>query len=362
MLLKRLMTNILKKLASVKITGFCILWLFVLTFWGTVAQVSQGLYAAQERYFFSFFFKVWGVIPFPGAQGVLWVMFINLCASSIVHFSKLRTWRSAGLKLTHIGILIYFVAAFATFHLTQESNLHLMEGESTNVGTSYAEWEMASWKEDAQGKQISAHDLNKLRSGDLFMLDGKKIAIVQFYLNCEAFRTNEGKQSIINSSGIDMLSAMPVNKEREKNIAGGIFMINDQKVLLYGAESNATRIGDRYYTVRLKRFPLPFTLKLKKFKAKFHPGTNVASSYESLVEMIKPNAVREVRIYMNNPLREKDYTFYQASYSTDEKGRQYSTLAVVKNAGQMLPYIACFVVFFGLALHFILAALDRKRS
>ena len=103
----------------------------------------------------------------------------------------------------------------------------------------------------------------------------------------------------------------------------------------------------------------------------------MAKSYESLVEVVQPGAAsgtmanmiradnrgyrRDVRIYMNNPLRYKDYTFYQASYDVDAAGRQYSTLAVVKNFGQLLPYVACFVVFFGLAFHFIFAALRRKQ-
>ena len=71
---------------------------------------------------------------------------------------------------------------------------------------------------------------------------------------------------------------------------------------------------------------------------------------------------RQVRIYMNNPLRYKDYTVYQASYDTDDMGRQHSTLAVVKNFARVLPYIACFVVFLGLALHFLMQALRSKAS
>lgn len=355
------MNKIIKKIASVKITTACVLWLFILTFWGTVGQVSQGLYAAQERYFFSFFFKIWGFLPIPGAQAVLWVMFVNLVASTIVHFSKLRAWRTVGLKLTHIGIFIYFVAAFVTFHLTQESNVHLMEGEATNVGASYHEWELSFWKENAKEKQITAYDVNHVKAGDLFTMDDASIAVESFYLNCEAYAANDGTTSALNASGIDLLKPVAINIEREQNIAGGIFKINGQRVLLYGNESKPTKVGDRYFQLRHKRYPLPFLLKLKDFKVEFHPGTQTASTYESLVEVIKSGASREVRIFMNNPLREKDYTFYQASYNIDKQGREYSTLAVVKNAGQLLPYLACLVVFIGLALHFILAALDRKK-
>ncbi|MBI4309053.1 MAG: cytochrome c biogenesis protein ResB, partial [Candidatus Omnitrophica bacterium] len=126
-------------------------------------------------------------------------------------------------------------------------------------------------------------------------------------------------------------------------------------------ESLPVKTGDHYSSLRHKRYPLPFTLRLKEFKVEFHPGTDVAKSYESAVEIIKPDAKRDARIYMNNPLRDKDYTFYQASYDIDAMGRKYSTLAVVRNAGRILPYIACFTVFLGLTVHFLMAAFRRKR-
>lgn len=356
------MNALIKKIASVKITTFCVFWLFVLTFWGTVAQVSNGLYAAQERYFFSFFFLVGGFLPIPGAQGILWVMFVNLTASVITHFSKMRSWRSAGLKLSHLGVFLYFVAAFATFHLTQETHVRLMEGESTNVGTSYHQWEISFWSEQGTTKKVTAYDIDGVKPGQVIQMDDVRVIVGQFYPNAQAFTSERGNQEILNASGINVLKSVDIDKDREKNTAGGIFNIDGRNVILFGGESTPTKIGDRYFMLRHRRYPLPFLLKLKKFKAEFHPGTQVASSFESFVEVIKNNTARDVRIFMNNPLREKDFTFYQASYDADAMGRQYSTLAVVKNAGQVLPYIACFAVFFGLALHFILAALDRKRT
>jgi hypothetical protein len=355
------MKKLLKLVASVKITVICIFLLFVLTFWGTVAQVEHGLYAAQERYFYSLFFKVFGIIPFPGAQLVLWVMFFNLVASAITHFSKLRDWRSAGLKFSHLGVLIYFVAAFITFHVTTESNVHLLEGEGTNVSASYHEWELAYWQETGNKRHITAYDVTKINAGDKIQLDGVQVTVEQFYLNCAAFKVSNRPDRLLNASGIGLLEPKEMLKEREKNVAGGVFKIGNDKVLLYGLESRPTRVGRYYFSLRHKRYPLPFTMKLKEFKVEFHPGTQIAKSYESIVEVIKPDAKRDVRIYMNTPLRDKDYTFYQASYDIDAAGRKYSTLAVVRNSGQILPYIACFVVFLGLTFHFIVAALRRKK-
>jgi len=234
----------------VRITVACLFLLFILTFWGTIAQVQHGLYAAQGRYFSSFFFMAAGFIPFPGAQLVLWVLFVNLISSLIVTFKKYTQWTNVGLLLIHLGLILYFVAAFMIFHFAQESSIRLAEGESTDIS------------------------------------------------------------------------------------------VTDRPVF--------------------KQFPLPFTLRLDHFKAEFHPGTDVARSFESLVTITTGSLQRQVRIYMNNPLRYKDYTIYQASYDTDSTGRQHSTLAVVKNFARVLPYLACFVVFLGLALHFLIQALMAK--
>ena len=45
-----------------------------------------------------------------------------------------------------------------------------------------------------------------------------------------------------------------------------------------------------------------------------HPGTNVAKSFSSEVNLIESEIPRRVMIQMNEPLRHLDYTFFQASW------------------------------------------------
>jgi len=52
---------------------------------------------------------------------------------------------------------------------------------------------------------------------------------------------------------------------------------------------------------------------------------------------------------MNNPLRHAGETFYQASFSPDERG---TVLQVVRNPGWLLPYISCTMVTIGMLVHF----------
>lgn len=351
----------LKILRSPRITVVCLFLLFVLTFWGTIAQVQQGLYVAQERFFNSFFFLAAGFIPFPGAQLVLWVLFINLMAMMITTIRKLLRPENTGLLIIHVGLIIYFFAAFMVFHVYQESNVNLTEGEGTNISASYMEWELAYWTTPGKEREVTAIDTTDFKVGYQvpFSTRDFTVSVDQFYQNSDA--NEEGQITLIPKS---------IEKEREKNIQSGVFDIKaDGKLYpltLFGAEGKATAVnlkGKTYYFIlRHKRFELPFIIKLKSFKAQFHPGTQIAKSFESLVTITNGSLERQVRIYMNNPLRYKDYTVYQASYETDSMGRQYSTLAVVKNFARILPYIACLLVFFGLALHFLIRAFAAKRE
>lgn len=360
----------LKLLSSVRITVVCLFLLFVLTFWGTVAQVQQGLYVAQERFFNSFFFLAGGFFPFPGAQTVLWVLFVNLICMIIVRFNTYRKWSYAGVMVVHLGLILYFVAAFMVFQVSKESAIRLTDGESTNVSTSYFKWELAYWTGDGQERQVAAVDADHFKPGFEvpFYNSDFSLTVKQYYPNSEAFDSPQKSPKIINGSGISLLTPKSLLKEKEQNIAGGVFDLRfkdkSYTLILFGAEGVPTRVmigGKAYYfSLRHKRYPLPFNIKLDHFKVEFHPGTDMAKSYESLVTISTGSLQRQVRIYMNNPLRYKDYTLYQASYDVDSAGRQYTTLAVVKNFARLLPYIACFVVFFGLILHFLTQAFSSK--
>jgi len=270
---------------------------------------------------------------------------------------------------------MFFVAAFVTFHGVQESNITLMEGEGTNVSSAYHNWELSMWVEDGKKRDVVAFDSDHLLKGQElhFKKFGFKIFITDYYRNCEAYEDRDQQKAgtLLNISGIQSLKPNPLAKAPEENIPGLIFKLvganqGDLDILLFGRESKPVPIvkGDQIYylKLRLKRFPIPFDLKLKEFKMERHPNTEIARSYESLVEVISAGVSREVLISMNEPLRHKSYTMYQASYSIDSMGREYSTLAVVKNQGRWLPYIATFLTFIGLAVHFLMMAFQTKRS
>jgi hypothetical protein len=294
---------VIKFCSSLKITLTCLILLFILTLWGTIDQVSHGLYLAQQKFFYSFFFTFAGFIPFPGAQLVLWVFFINLVCAALARLVYKRD--QAGIIVTHFGLLLFFVAAFVTYHGTEESHITLREGEGTNVSQSYHDWELAAWTEKDNAQDVAAYDSNGLRPNDrlAFPEYGLTAAVGHYYPNAEAYGTGNPSADVLSASGIQTIKEAPLDKEPEKNIPGGLLTVRgagplEVSVLLYGGEEEAAKItsgGKTYFTqLRRKRSPLPFILKLKEFTAEWYPNTEIARSYKSLVE-ITPAGGRQGR-------------------------------------------------------------------
>ena len=346
---------LIKAFSSLKITVTCLGLLFILTFWGTVDQVENGLYHAQEQFFHSFFFLAFGFVPFPGAQLVLWILFINLVCVASTRF--VYRWSHLGILIIHFGLLTYFVSAFVTLHVVEESQLTLKEGEASNVSSAYHDWELSVWKQAGDKKQVIAYDAKNFKPGMVLNFNeyGFEVVVKDYYPNIqlEPFR-----------------EAVP-NRDPEKNTPAVAFLvkIKGQKelpLLLIGREEypEEVEIGKENYSfaLRHKRSPLPLTVKLIDFMKEVHPGTDVARSYKSKVEIESNGLNRETVIFMNNPLRYKNYTFYQASYSVDAQGRESSTLAVVKNSGRVLPYIASLTTFAGLVIHFLTMAFGARNK
>jgi len=364
---------IFKFFSSLKLTVTCLGLLFILTWCGTIFQIDQGLYLAQKQIFHSFWFLMFGFLPFPGAQLVLWIFFLNLVCVTLTRFIHYR-FKKIGILIIHFGILTYFVGAFVTLTITKETFLQLLEGEGANVSTFYNEWELSIWQSTQSSKNVTAIDAYTFHPKTAYRIDENfSIEVKSYYSNSKAFTITQSPEHFdyVNASGIQSLVKVANIKEPEKNMPSGQFIIHpnggqDIPVLLYGGEAKPTTLSianNSYnFQLRRKRHVLPFVVTLKNFTREMHPGTEIPRTFKSLITVTSDAGTREVLISMNKPFRYKDYTFYQASYSIDTLGREYSTLAVVKNAGRLLPYISCFVTLAGLLVHFLGRILSLRKN
>ena len=65
------------KISNPKFFVIIIIWLMVLIFVGTIEQKYIGLYASQNKYFFSIILWLW-YFPLPGGMLTMFVLAINL--------------------------------------------------------------------------------------------------------------------------------------------------------------------------------------------------------------------------------------------------------------------------------------------
>lgn len=99
-----------------------------------------------------------------------------------------------------------------------------------------------------------------------------------------------------------------------------------------------------------KRYELDFPVQLQNFEMVKYEGTDRAREYKSVVNV--PEIKNHV-ISMNEPLKYKGLTFYQASFQQDEMGRPVSSvLSVNYDPGRVLKYMGSLIVSLGIILLF----------
>src|SRR5688572_8351247 len=124
----------IKVLTSLRVTIWTLAISVLLVFLGSVAQVNEGLWNAQARWFKSWFvFKhagdPWWVPPFfPGGHLLGTVLLINLLSAHAKRF--VWTFQKVGIQITRLGIIMLLVGQFLTDELAVESMLSFREGET----------------------------------------------------------------------------------------------------------------------------------------------------------------------------------------------------------------------------------------
>lgn len=332
----------LQGLASLKITVACLMLLAVLTFWGTIDQVENGLYLAQEKFFNSYFVYI-GFLPIPSARLTVWLLFFNLLASLLVRFDF--SFKKLGLIISHLGMLTLLISGFLTLNFSHESFLTLLEGESGNRASDYMKWELVL---KSKQKELIIPEA-KLKQGFIIETAGHSLEVKNFYINAQIFETPfAGK----------ILKELELSKDYENN-SRAIRLVDkaSQEIIeMDGFDHYYKELSgqDRLILVlRKKEYKLPFAIELIDVERELHTGTEKAKEYSSKVLLKEKGLKRELKISMNKPLRSGLYTVYQSSYGISEDGQEISSFAVVKNLNYTLPYIGSLLASLGLFIHFI---------
>ena len=135
-----IVNSVTKILKTPKLFVFIIIWMMILVVLGTLAQKDMGLFAAQEKYFSSWFFWIW-YLPMPGGRLTMIFMLINL---SFFFFNK-NLWKKnkLGIIILHIGGILLFIGGGLTAMFSTEGNIVIDEGSNSNYVEDYHYMELA---------------------------------------------------------------------------------------------------------------------------------------------------------------------------------------------------------------------------
>ncbi len=340
-------------------------WLMVLLVLGTVAQKDIGLYRAVETFINSWILWI-GPLPTPGGLATLSIIFLALLIKFI--FYSPWAWEKAGTIITHLGVLILLIGGVVTAITNQEGFMIIPEGETVEVVSDYQNRVLVIKNNNAPSKEIIFNDLQK---GDEFTYQDIKFQILRRCDNC-GVRSPSGNYENLTGLAENMeLYSIPDKKNIEANFSGLIFGVKTQNqkdfttylVMEDVKKKPEIKTKDGITSVHIERVkaPLPFAVTLKDFRKIDYAGTTKAQEFESDLIIKDGDVEWPVTIRMNEPLRYKGYSFYQSSFD-QINGQEITVLNVVKNSGQIFPYISTLIIFVGLLLHLIIRLSTQRKQ
>ncbi len=391
---------------SLRLTVVLLMFAIVLVFVGTVAQVDEGLYNAQARYFRQWL--IFGIdlfgrkIPLilPGGYLIGTLLLLNLLAAHIYRFQL--SAKKIGIQLAHAGVILLLVGQLVTDMLARETQIEFTEGETKSYAESATECELAF----IAGDEVTAIPQHLLVAGD-----GLKIENLPFTVQVKSFWKNSdtsfrapmmqnGPALTTNGVGnaFDFHRSPDIKTMDERNIPTAVIALagsngslgdwvvsewtSDERLIATVQTSYAQQLGadmagkitatlvqpqavvvnGKKYTFMLRpaRHYEPFSLTLLKATHTVYPGTDIPKDFRSRVRLENPQTGenREVEISMNHPLRYAGLTFYQYQMDAGTVAREAghvpsSVLQVVHNPAWLTPYLGCALVAAGLIIQFL---------
>jgi hypothetical protein len=389
--------KVLDVLSGFGLATITMLLLGLLTWFATLEQIDNGLYPTLMKYFDwrSVFLlpEINGKmvpLPLPGGYWVCVVLLVNLTLGGIIRIRK--GWRHYGNLIAHFGIIFMLAGGGVAHHFSERGNMAVGEGESSDAAEDYFEY-VVEVTEIKDGKPGTVH---VIRGKDIEDLEGAKARVFRlpdmpFDLELTGFLKNtvpvsaserapDRQQFIADGYFLMEKPKLAKAEEAERFTAGAYARIlkrdgtKSDPFILAGASFHpfSYRIDDRVFTVDMRKrlWPMPFTLKLDKFTAGFHPGTMRPAKFVSNVTRIENGGEAKVTIQMNEPMRYEGLTFFQASYGPPGAGpgdKMYSVFEIVRNPADKWPEYSLWIVSFGMAVTFLIklgsfiAAGSRKK-
>jgi hypothetical protein len=406
-----LVRRLIKFFTSLRLTVVLLAFAIILVFIGTLAQVDEGLYNAQARYFRQWFvlgLDVFGrKIPLilPGGYLIGTLLIINLIAAHIYRFQL--SAKKIGIQIVHAGVILLLVGQLATDMFAHESQMHFLQGQTRDYSESTQYYELIFATPTGPNKeQVVSIPGSLLAHGGVIENTNLPftINVKEYWKNSEpAFRApmmQNGPPLAPNGVALnfDFRPVAEAKSMDDKNVPTALIELSGPKGSLgdwmisdwtdddtmievirenYGQQLGGQMTGEiikdltrpqsvsvdgkQYaFSIRPERTRFPFSLTLLKATHTIYEGTDIPKDFRSRVQLQNPQTGenREVEISMNHPLRYAGLTFYQyqmdAGQAAAMAGRAPSSvLQVVHNPSWLTPYLGCGMVAAGLVVQFM---------
>jgi len=407
MLVDRLISIFISLRLTVTLLSFAILLVFI----GTLAQVDEGLYNAQARYFrqwIIFGLDLFGrkiPLPLPGGYLIGTLLLLNLLAAHIYRFQL--SVKKIGIQITHAGVILLLVGQLVTDMMARETQMHFVVGETKSYAESPRNCELVFTSDDSANSEqvVSIPDKLLVRGGEM------KIDNLPFTIRVKSYWKNSEPQfrapmmqngPPLTTNGVaenfDFHPAAEAKTMDDKNVPTALIEIigangslgdwivsdwtSDDAMIealqqsyaqQLGADMTKKIIGDLTqpqfvfanggkftFALRPEQTHFPFSLTLLKATHTIYVGTDIPKDFRSRVQLQNSQSGenREVEISMNHPLRYAGLTFYQYQMDAGEAAREAgrapsSVLQVVRNPAWLTPYLGCALVAIGLVTQFL---------
>jgi len=366
-----------KILNSLKLTVVLLGFAVVLVFIGTLAQVDEGLYQAQTRYFKSFLIywspagSKFSIPVFPGGYLLGTVLLANLLSAHISRFKFTR--KKLGIFAIHSGLILLLMGQLLTDALSTESAMQIAEGQALNYSQDFRASELAviDATDPKQDRVVSFSDSMASRGKDLQHAELPfSIRVLNYWENSALFDSPTNGAFVVQASKGYGTSAYfvplkPTVGMEDRNVPSALVEVitpeGSQGTWLLSSQTSTPQgfdyKGKSYrLALRFTRYYKPFSLKLESFTHERYRGTDIPKNFASVVRIQRPDTGedREVKIFMNNPLRYNGETYYQAGFhpDNDKLTHKITILQVVHNPSWLTPYFSCALVALGLMIQF----------
>lgn len=387
--------KVLTVVASLRLTVVLFALSLLLIFFGTLAQMDQGIFTVLHDYFrtglawvpFQLFVRfgqvffgvsltlhIPGRFPFPGGWLLGTLLLVNILAAHAVRFRV--SWKRSGILILHSGVIVLMLSELVAGLWQNEGRMEIWEGASSNYTSDYHKVELAVVDPSFPTyDNVTVIPASFLRDGATVRSDQLPfdVEVVQYLPNAsrplsksaapenavDHADTGDGRSFVLvklppvsgTESEIDTPGAFVKLKRKNSDQSLGTYLLTTNYLPEW---TQTVQVDGKDYqlSLRFNRIYRPFRLHLLKFRFDRYGGTGIAKEYSSLVRIEDPerNEYREVLISMNDPLRYRGEVFYQSDF--DKRTEKATVLQVVQNPGWLMPYISCALVALGMLVHF----------